>query len=187
MSDAQLILITNKPEDYPKEGKPEFVFLGRSNVGKSSLLNAVTNRKKLAYTSGNPGKTRALHFYSYNNVIIVDVPGYGFAKVSKKVQETFAQMIETYLTSREVLKEAFVLVDARHAPSVEDVQMVEYLSYFQIPYTIVVTKADKVSQPKRAKTFKQITDTLQVALDQLLITASETGEGIDALRQRLRW
>ncbi len=186
MSDAQLILITNKPEDYPKEGKPEFVFLGRSNVGKSSLLNAVTNRKKLAYTSGNPGKTRALHFYSYNNVVIVDVPGYGFAKVSKKIQETFAHMIETYLTSREVLQEAFVLVDARHAPSVDDVQMVEYLSYYQIPYTIVVTKADKVSQPKRAKTFKQITDTLQVALDQLLITASETGEGIEALRHRLR-
>lgn len=186
MSDAKLLVITNKPEEYPTDGKPEFVFLGRSNVGKSSLLNAVTNRKKLAYTSSNPGKTRALHFYAYQDVVIVDVPGYGFANVSKKIQETFAQMIETYLTTRDVLQEAFVLVDARHAPSAEDVQMVEYLSYYQIPYTIVLTKADKVSQPQRLKTFKQITDTLHVALDQLVITASETGEGIDMLRQRLR-
>jgi GTP-binding protein len=186
MSDAQLLLITNHPEQYPKDGKPEFVFLGRSNVGKSSLLNAVTKKKKLAYTSGTPGKTRAIHFYSYYNAIIVDVPGYGFAKVSKTMQAQFATMIETYLTTRTVLKEAFVLVDARHAPSADDVAMVAYLQHHQIATTIVVTKADKVSQPQRAKAFQQITSTLQVSLDQLLITASDTGEGIDALRARIR-
>ncbi len=134
------------PNDYPDDHLPEVVFIGRSNVGKSSLLNTLINRKNLAYTSQNPGKTQTINFYRINQVFYcVDIPGYGYAKVSKKQREAFGQMIEAYLTSRITLKHAFLLIDARHAPTEDDVLMANYLWHYQIPFTIIATKSDKIS------------------------------------------
>ena len=133
--------------DYPTNQLPEVVFMGRSNVGKSSLINTLLNRKNLAYTSQNPGKTQTINFYLVNeNFYLVDVPGYGYARVSKAQREAFGKMIETYLTQRQELKRVFLLIDARHDPTEDDLLMVNYLQYVDVPFTIVMTKADKLSK-----------------------------------------
>ncbi len=134
-------------EDYPEATLPEFCLLGRSNVGKSSFINSMLNRKNLAYTSQNPGKTQTLNFYKVNDdFFFVDVPGYGYARVSKRQRETFGKMIEQYLTQRESLRHVFMLIDARHEPTKDDYLMVEFLQYINVPFTIVATKADKLSK-----------------------------------------
>ena len=140
------------PEDYPKTAYPEFVFLGRSNVGKSSFINALLNRKAIARTSAKPGKTRTINFYAVNDAFyVVDVPGYGYAKVSKSMRESFGKMIEAYLTSRETLRHAYLLVDARHEPLEDDLLMANYLKHFDVPFTIIATKADKLSHNARQR------------------------------------
>ena len=180
---ATLHVITNKQSEYPNSGHPEFVFLGRSNVGKSSLINALTNQKKLAYTSGTPGKTQALHFYLINDhCFFVDVPGYGYATVSKTRREAFGEMIETYLTSREQLQLAFVLIDGRHTPSVDDDLMVEYLQYHDIPFRLLITKMDKIGSTLRHRHLKTIATHFQVDLDQLIATSAEVPFGLDEIR-----
>ncbi|MFW6319056.1 MAG: ribosome biogenesis GTP-binding protein YihA/YsxC [Bacillota bacterium] len=140
-------LLAAEPKGYPEARYPEFCIMGRSNVGKSSFINALLNRKKLAYTSQNPGKTQTINFYLINDdFYFVDVPGYGYAKVSKQKREAFGKMIETYLTERETLKHVFLLIDSRHEPTKDDYLMVEFLQYIRIPFTIVATKADKLSK-----------------------------------------
>ncbi len=153
-------------KDYPEGSTPEFLFVGRSNVGKSSLINSLLSRKNIAYTSQNPGKTQTLNFYKINQrFFIVDVPGYGYARVSKTKREEFAKMIEHYLTNRSNLKHIFVLIDMRHDISEDDVVMVEYLNYLDLPYTILATKADKISKNKRMRHLKQLKT--QLALDSI--------------------
>ncbi|MFW5842107.1 MAG: ribosome biogenesis GTP-binding protein YihA/YsxC [Bacillota bacterium] len=140
-------LLAAEPKGYPEARYPEFCIMGRSNVGKSSFINALLNRKKLAYTSQNPGKTQTINFYLINDdFYFVDVPGYGYAKVSKQKREAFGKMIETYLTERETLKHVFLLIDSRHEPTKDDYLMVEFLQYIRIPFTIIATKADKLSK-----------------------------------------
>ncbi len=140
---------------YPQGPLPEVLFVGRSNVGKSSLINSLLGRKNIAYTSQNPGKTQTLNFYLINETFyLVDVPGYGYARVSKTMREQFAQMIEQYLSSRQNLKHVFVLVDLRHSVSEDDMMMTQYLDYLGIPYTIIATKADKISTNKRPRHMK---------------------------------
>lgn len=131
---------------YPEPLYPEFCIMGRSNVGKSSFINTLLGRKKMAYISQNPGKTQTINFYLINELFyLVDVPGYGYAKVSKKKREAFGKMIETYLTTREALKHVFLLIDSRHEPTSDDLLMVEFLQYINVPFTIIATKADKLS------------------------------------------
>lgn len=139
-------------QHFPTEGQPEFLFLGRSNVGKSSFINCLLNRKNIAYTSGQPGKTQTVNFYLVNEAFyFVDVPGYGYARVSKTKREAFGRMIEGYLQNRTVLKQAFLLVDMRHEPSEDDRLMAAYLDHFSIPFTIISTKADKLSGNGRSR------------------------------------
>ena len=140
-------------DQYPPEGPPEIAFAGRSNVGKSSLLNLITNRRRLARTSGSPGKTRTINFYAVNGdeFRIVDLPGYGYARVSKSVSETWGGMVESYLEGRGALKAVCVLVDIRHEPTEKDLQLLGYLSHHGVPSLIVATKADKLSANGRAK------------------------------------
>ena len=160
------------PKDYPSDGLPEFVFIGRSNVGKSSLLNTLIGRKNLAYTSQNPGKTQTLNFYQVNqSFYCVDVPGYGYAKVSKKQREAFGQMIETYLTQRMTLKHAFLLIDLRHNPTEDDVLMAQYLLHYQIPFTVIATKADKISNNQRLNHVNNIHKTLGLNVDVIPFSA----------------
>lgn len=132
-------------KQYPQDNLPEIALVGRSNVGKSSLTNVLINRRNFAHTSSQPGKTQTLNFYRVEDQLyFVDVPGYGYAKVSKKERERFGQMIEQYLTQREQLKGVIMLVDARHAPTADDVSMYEWLRYYQLPTLVVGTKIDKV-------------------------------------------
>lgn len=164
----------------PTEDAVEFMFCGRSNVGKSSFINMICNRKSLARTSSNPGKTQTLNLYLINkNFYFVDVPGYGYANVSKTVKATFGKMIENYIQNRTNLKMAFLLVDFRHKPTNDDVLMYNYLKHFNINVTVIATKADKVKNSERSKLKKIIIDALQLNdNDRLVITSSEKKEGL---------
>ncbi len=164
----------------PTDEKVEFMFCGRSNVGKSSFINMLTNRKALARTSSNPGKTQTLNFFLINNdFYFVDVPGYGYARVSKSIKETFGRMIEDYVKNRENLKMVFLLVDFRHKPSEDDVLMYNFLKYYHLPVTVIATKSDKIKNSERSKCKAQIKETLNlVDTDRFIITSSEKKEGI---------
>ncbi len=146
---AEYVASIASANDYFESDKPEFLLLGRSNVGKSSFINMILNRKRIAYTSSKPGKTQTLNFYNINDTFhIVDAPGYGYAKVNKTVREKFGVMIEEYLTQRENLKNVFLLIDVRHDPTKDDVLMFDFLKYYDIPTVIVATKSDKVPKNK---------------------------------------
>ena len=159
-----------RKSQYPIDLKPEFLLVGRSNVGKSSFINALVNRKNFARTSATPGKTQTLNFYLINdNFYLVDVPGYGYAKVSKKLKSKFGMIIEDYLEERENLKHVFMLIDFRHKPTSDDVMMYEFLKYYNIPLTIVATKADKVKKSSYHKNKKIILATLGINEEDLIL------------------
>lgn len=142
---------------YPKTGFPEIALAGRSNVGKSSLINTLINRRSFARTSSTPGKTQTLNFYNINeNLYLVDVPGYGYAKVSKEQRAKFGEMIEEYLTTRKQLRGVIILVDGRHDPTTDDISMYQYVNYYHIPTLIVATKMDKVKHNQWNKTISSI-------------------------------
>jgi len=142
---AEFIISNSDVSKCPKEQLPEYAFIGRSNVGKSSLINMLTNRKKLAKTSGRPGKTQLInHFKINNNWFLVDLPGYGYAKVSKKAKRTFQKFITNYFEKRKQLVAAFVLIDIRHEPQPIDLDFMEWLGENSIPFSIIFTKADKL-------------------------------------------
>ena len=164
---------------YPDDKKNEFLILGRSNVGKSSFINTIINRKNMAKTSSKPGKTTTLNFYKVNDEFyIVDVPGYGYAATSKKQIEKFGVMIEEYLKQRPYLKHVFLLVDYRHKPTEDDVLMYKFLKYYNLPVTIVATKYDKVNRSLRAKQDDLIKNTLNPALgDEIIDFSSVTKIG----------
>ena len=170
---SELETVAVKPSQYPPAGLPEIAFAGRSNVGKSSLLNLLTGRKALARVSGSPGKTRTINFYTVNDAFrIVDLPGYGYAKISKSVSENWGEMMESYLSNREGLKKVIQLVDVRHAPSAQDVQMYEYLKYYGLDGIVVATKADKVSRNELQKCISVIRKTLGLSPEDKVIPIS---------------
>lgn len=170
---AELEAVTAKKSQYPEDNLKEIAFAGRSNVGKSSLLNLLTGRKKLAKVSGNPGKTRTINFYRINNEFrIVDLPGYGYAKVSKSMSQSWGEMMETYFETRQGLVKVIQLVDIRHAPSKQDVEMYQYLCHYGLDGIVVATKADKVSRNEMQKCIKQIRTTLKLSQDDLVIPVS---------------
>ena len=170
---AELETVAVKKNQYPEDTMAEIAFAGRSNVGKSSLLNLLTNRKSLARVSGNPGKTRTINFYRINDAFrIVDLPGYGYAKVSKSVTENWGAMMEKYFENRQGLKKVVQLVDIRHAPSAQDQQMYEYLRHYGMDGIVVATKADKVSRNELQKCMKTIRQTLKLRPEDLVIPVS---------------
>ena len=160
---VELTHIAVRPNQYPEGENPEFLLVGRSNVGKSSFINTIVNRKNYAHTSATPGKTQTLNFYYINNYFyLVDVPGYGYAKVDKPTQKKFGLMIEDYLKTRINLKRVFMLIDFRIKPTEDDILMYNYLKYYKIPVTIVATKYDKVNMKQREKQIKVINDTIRL-------------------------
>ena len=170
-SDIEAVAV--KPSQYPPDNMKEIAFAGRSNVGKSSLLNLLTGRKKLAKVSGSPGKTRTINFYVINDAFrIVDLPGYGYAKVSKSVSQDWGEMMEKYFQTRQNLLKVVQLVDIRHEPSKQDVEMYEYLRYYGLDGIVVATKADKVSRNQIPKQIKQIKQTLGLGKDDIVIPVS---------------
>ena len=170
---SELEAVAVKPMQYPEPSVPEIAFAGRSNVGKSSLLNLLTRRKNLARVSGSPGKTRTINFYRINDEFrIVDLPGYGYARVSKSESEKWGVMMESYLENREGLLKVIQLVDIRHKPSAQDVQMYDYLKYFNLDGIVVATKADKVSSNQRSKNILEIRKTLGMSKSDKIIPVS---------------
>ncbi|KRL99851.1 ribosome biogenesis GTP-binding protein YihA/YsxC [Liquorilactobacillus satsumensis] len=164
---------------YPLEGYPEIALVGRSNVGKSSLVNTLINRRSYARTSSQPGKTQTLNFYEVESqLFLVDVPGYGYAKVSKKDRQKWGRMIEEYLTQRQTLRGVIILLDGRHAPMQLDLQMIDFLHYYKLPLLIVATKVDKVPRSKWNKIEKEIKQNADLQpQDQLVLFSATTKAG----------
>lgn len=172
--------------DYATRGCPEVAFAGKSNVGKSSMINKLTNRGKLARTSATPGKTRLINVYQINGEInFIDLPGYGFAKVSKEEKLSWGRMMQNYFATTRDLCHVFHLVDIRHEPSAEDREMNLFLRQADIPFTVVATKADKISRGARLKHIAPICRALAVQPWQVLVFSSEDGTGRDELLERI--
>ncbi|WP_338451452.1 ribosome biogenesis GTP-binding protein YihA/YsxC [Niallia oryzisoli] len=178
---ADIVISAVKPDQYPNEVLPEFALAGRSNVGKSSFINKLLNRKNLARTSSKPGKTQTLNFFLINEEFyFVDVPGYGYARVSKTERAAWGKMIETYLTTREQLKAVVLIIDLRHPPTEDDVMMYQFLKHYDIPVIIINTKADKIPKSKWQKHMKITRETLELdPNDTIVLFSSETGYGKD--------
>ena len=178
---ADILLSATNKSHYPQDDIPEVALAGRSNVGKSSFINTMLNRKNLARTSGKPGKTQLLNFFNIDDKLrFVDVPGYGYARVSKKEREKWGKMIEEYLTSRENLKAVISLVDLRHEPLADDVQMYEFLKYYEIPVILVATKADKIPRGKWNKHESMIKKKLDFdKTDTFIIFSSVNKTGVE--------
>ena len=176
---SDLTHIAVRTSQYPEQNKNEFLLVGKSNVGKSSFINTILSRKNFARTSSKPGKTQTLNFYLVNDEFyLVDVPGYGYANVSKATQKKFGLMIEEYLTTRSNLKLVFMLIDFRHKPGENDVLMYDYLKYYNIPVCIIATKYDKVKSSIRDKQEKLIKETLKIdEKDNLILFSSITKKG----------
>lgn len=176
---ATFIVSAVSSSQYPHHSLPEIAFIGRSNVGKSSLINSLVERNNLAKTSRTPGKTRLINFFNVNQELcLVDLPGYGYAKVAKDIVESWRSMIETYLLKRENLQGVVLIVDIRHAPTSDDQKMKEWLDYYKLNTIIVATKADKLSKNQRLKRLKEIEKSLPVQeKDPLISFSALTQEG----------
>ena len=175
INSVELSISAVRQSQYPTDNKPEFLLVGRSNVGKSSFINSIIERRNYARTSSKPGKTQTLNFYNVNNdFYLVDVPGYGYASVSKERQQKFGMMIEEYLTNRENLKEVFLLIDFRHKPTNDDLLMYNFLKYYDLSVTIILTKVDKIGRTLREKQLQLIKDTLNIKEEDKYILFSST-------------
>lgn len=171
-------------KQIPPPERPEFAFSGRSNVGKSSLINKLLNRKSLARVSSVPGKTVTVNFYSLENIYVVDLPGYGYAKVAKSEKERWAGLVEGYLRERENLALVFQLIDFRHPPTADDRMMIDFLIESEIPFVVVLTKADKLRKSERVLRRAALLSELPYADEMTMVEFSaETGEGRDELRK----
>lgn len=185
---AALFATAYNKKQLPETGRPEIAMVGRSNVGKSSLINRMTNRKGLARTSSVPGKTRSINFFLINDVwMLVDLPGYGFAKASKTDRAGWGRLIEDYLISRQELAGLVHLIDIRHDPMQSDIEMQEWLRFHGISTLIVATKSDKLSKSKRIAAVKRIKEVLKTD-NQVIACSAESGEGIEEVLKALdRW
>lgn len=180
-------IIAIRRSQYPADNKPEFLLVGRSNVGKSSFINTIINRKNFARTSSNPGKTQTINFYLVNKEFyLVDAPGYGYATLSKDKQKKFGLMMEDYLINRTNLKQVFMLVDFRHRPSNDDLMMYEFLKHYNIPVTIVATKVDKMGVTTHQKQRALILDDLNLVVgDDFIMFSSITKVGKEDIYSKL--
>ena len=186
IKNATFITSAAKKEQFINPNKPMIAVCGKSNVGKSSFINMMANQKKLAKTSSEPGRTRLVNYFDFGEFILADLPGYGFARVSKGEKEKWAKTLDSFFADREKIAHVFMLVDSRHDPTADDVQMIQYLHYYTLPFTIVLTKSDKLSKMKLKEHLRAIAADLYLAPDNMLATSSETGYGKDAVLQKLR-
>lgn len=183
---AKFLLSQSSFGGFPQQGMQEIAMAGKSNVGKSSLINSLTRHSKLARTSSEPGKTRLINYYEINgDFLLVDLPGYGFARAPKSEQEKWSQMIEGYLTGSRQLRHVFHLVDIRHEPTQEDQMMTEYLRHYDIPFTVIATKADKLSKAQRSRSIPVICRKLVVQPWEVMTYSSQDLTGREALLDKL--
>lgn len=187
IKDVELSNVAVRRSQYPTDDKPEYLLIGRSNVGKSSFINSILERKNIARISSVPGKTRTINFYKVNDdFYLVDVPGYGYASTSKENQKKFGMMIEEYLSERKSLKEVFMLVDFRHKPTEDDLLMYNFLKYHGVSVTLVATKVDKVGTTTRERFKKQITDNIDLAIgDELILFSAKTKLGKKEIQSKI--
>lgn len=177
---SKFVLSMSTFKEFPGQGLPEIAMVGKSNVGKSSMINSLTRNSRLARTSSAPGKTRLVNYYQINDdMFLVDLPGYGFAKAPKQEKEKWAAMIEGYLCNSPNLKHVLQLVDLRHTPTQEDQMMVEYLRHYNIPFSVIGTKADKLSKAQRGRNIPVICRALAVQPWEVICYSSEDGTGKD--------
>ncbi len=181
-NNVEIMISAVKPEQYPDTGLQEIALAGRSNVGKSSFINTMINRRSMARISSKPGKTQTLNFFNIDEqLVFVDVPGYGYAKVSKTERERWGKMIETYLTTRENLAVVIQLVDIRHEPTQDDVLMYDFLKHYDIPVIIIATKEDKIPKGKVQKHLKIVRQTLEMDSGDTLISYSSLSKDKNTL------
>ena len=166
--------------------KPMIAVCGKSNVGKSSFINMLANRKKLAKTSSEPGRTRLVNYFDFGEFILADLPGYGFARVSKGEKEKWAKTLDQFFKDKGNISHVFMLVDSRHDPTADDVQMIEYLHYHTIPFTVTLTKADKLSRMKLKEHIKAIAADLYLTPGNMLATSAETGYGKNEVLAKIK-
>jgi len=184
---ADFVTSAVEPSQYPAEGLPEIAFAGRSNVGKSTLINCLVNRRNLVKTSSTPGKTRLINFFSVNGrLLLVDLPGYGYAKVSQKERKKWGPMVETYLSGRQSVKGVILLIDLRRLPRDEELQIRDWLTHYQTPLLIVLTKADKLKKNARQKQRQAIAESLGVAPELLVLFSAKTRLGRETVLDQIR-
>ncbi|MBP3581938.1 MAG: YihA family ribosome biogenesis GTP-binding protein [Clostridia bacterium] len=186
IKNAVFVKSDSELENYKGFDLPEILLMGRSNVGKSSFINMLSNNSKLAKVSSTQGKTKLVNFFLFNKeFMVVDLPGYGYAETSKLEQQRFGKMIDTYLEVSKNIAAAILLVDIRHIPTKQDVQMLEYLTFNNIPVTIVATKYDKIKKTERTKKLQDIATTLKVGIENIYLISSETAYGKDNIVSRI--
>jgi len=177
---AEFVTSAVKPSQYPPAVLPEIAFAGRSNVGKSSLINALVNRKRLVKTSSTPGRTQLINFFNINEVFsFVDIPGYGYAKVPASVKKKWGPMIETYITTRNTLKGVVLIMDVRRIPGPEEMNMLDWLNHYGVPSVPVLTKSDKLSKTRQQKQLKEIANTLSADKNNLILFSAKSRQGKD--------
>ena len=186
IKNATFITSAAKAEQFIKPDKPMIAVCGKSNVGKSSFINMLANRKKLAKTSSEPGRTRLVNYFDFGEFILADLPGYGFAKVSKSEKVKWAKTLDEFFQDKEKIAHVFMLVDSRHDPTADDAQMIEFLHYHVIPFTVTLTKADKLSKMKLKEHIKAIAADLYLGEQNLLATSAETGYGKQDVLQKIQ-
>lgn len=183
---AQFITSAVKPAQYPPPGFPEVAFAGRSNVGKSSLINTLVNRKRLVKTSSTPGRTQLINFFLVNGSLsLVDLPGYGYAKVPAAVKKKWGPMIETYLSTRPGLAAVVLLMDIRRTPKEEELSLLDWLAHYRIPVVPVLTKADKLSKTKQKKQLQTTARALDILEQELILFSAKSRLGKEALWRRM--
>ncbi|MBE7084760.1 MAG: YihA family ribosome biogenesis GTP-binding protein [Clostridiales bacterium] len=186
IKNATFITSAARAEQFITPQKPMIAVCGKSNVGKSSFINMLANRKKLAKTSSEPGRTRLVNYFDFGEFILADLPGYGFARVSKGEKEKWAKTLDMFFRKKEEIAHVFMLVDARHDPTADDVQMMQFLHYHMLPFTVVLTKADKLSRMKLKEHIKAIASDLYLGVENLLATSAETGYGKNDVLGKIR-
>lgn len=187
INSVDLTISAVRRSQYPTDQKPEFLLVGRSNVGKSSFINTIINRKNYARTSSNPGKTQTINFYLVNNEFyLVDAPGYGFANLSKNKKKKFGLMMEDYLTNRENLKQVFMLIDFRHKPTSDDLLMYRFLQHYKIPVTVVATKSDKIGITKQQSQRNMILNELDLVVgDDFIVFSNVSKTGKSEVQEKI--
>lgn len=186
IKNATFITSAAQAKQFITPAKPMIAVCGKSNVGKSSFINMLANQKKLAKTSSEPGRTRLVNYFDFGEFILADLPGYGFAKVSKTEKAKWAKTLDEFFARKEDILHVFMLADSRHDPTADDVQMIEFLNYKIIPFTVVLTKADKLSKMKLKEHKRAIAADLYLGEGNLLATSAETGYGKEDVLNKIK-